>query len=104
MLDGSSKVQVPPPFLPSFPCPCACTSFDVVLQRVEVGFDYVVAAELAPEPEERSSVSAEEKGRKDPIDAPEDSKEEAVAAVGVGGEGKAGEPEGRAAAEATVAR
>lgn len=68
-----------------------------------MGFDYVVAAELPLEPEEEPLVSAaEENGGKDPMDAPEESKE-AVAAVGGGGEGKAGEPEGTAA-EATAAR
>lgn len=79
-----------------------------------MGFDYVVAAELAPEPEERSSVSAVvENGKEDAKDGAGESKEdakhdaveckeEAVAAVvdGDGGEGKGdvGGPEGTAEA------
>jgi len=66
---------------------------------VEVGFDYVVAAELAPEPEEPSSASAVSVAN----DGKEGAKEEAE--VKAGGEGKAGSDGGEpAGAERDAAR
>lgn len=68
------------------------------LNRVEVGFDYVVAAELAPaeptkvEEETRSPVS--EVANTSGTVVSGDSTEGAVADVGAGGQGKGGDAEG----------
>lgn len=68
----------------------SCPSLVVVLNRVEVGFDYVVAAELPPESEEQSSVAAEQKGREKDVKQHDETveKKDAMALAGSGGGGK----------------